>query len=310
MEINLRALEALDAVVTRGGFHRAAEHLHRVQSAISHQVANLERQLGLKLLDRQGYRVQLTPAGEAILAEGRQLLTRAERVRSVARQLSSGWEPELVVVVDGILPIQPVLEAVRALANNGVPTRIQVRVEFLRGVEQYFGNSHASLMLVADYQPDSSLQQEALPDLDCVLCVGDSHSLSRARSVTLQDLEDHVELSVQHSSTEQLDDRHLFGCRRRVYLSSFQAKRDALLMGVGFGWMPLHLAFEDLRRGRLTELNYVGGSRYRFSPKLVYRAVQSLGPAGMQFKALICQNKWPDATWPVGHKRPRRHAKR
>src|ERR1700760_3455844 len=102
MDINLKALEALDAVVTCGGFHRAAEQLHRVQSAVSHQVANLERQLGLELLNRDGYRVQLTPAGEAILAEGRHLLRQAERLRTVGRQLAFGWEPELLIVVDGI----------------------------------------------------------------------------------------------------------------------------------------------------------------------------------------------------------------
>jgi DNA-binding transcriptional LysR family regulator len=310
MDINLKALEALDAVVTCGGFHRAAEQLHRVQSAVSHQVANLERQLGLKLLNRDGYRVQLTPAGEAILAEGRHLLRQAERLRTVGRQLAFGWEAELLVVVDGILPISAVLEAVRTLANEDVPTRIQVRVEFLRGVQEHFNRVQGSLMLAAEYHPDTSLQEEALPDLDTVLCVSAVHPLARARAVSLQQLQDQLELSVQHSSTEQLDDRHLFGCQRRVYLSSFQAKRDALLLGVGFGWMPLYLVLDDLRQGRLCELGYEGGSRHRFSPRLVYRAQQSLGPAGMRFKELVRGYEWPDATWPSGGTRLRRPRRR
>jgi DNA-binding transcriptional LysR family regulator len=297
LNINLKALEALDAVVSCGGFHRAAGQLHRVQSAVSHQVANLERQLGLKLLNRDGYRVQLTPAGEAILAEGRHLLTQAERLRTVARQLSCGWEAELLVVVDGILPLAPVLEAVGTLANEGVPTRIQVSVEFLRGVQEHFHRVQGSLMLAVEYRPDTSLQEEALPDLDGILCVGDVHPLARARSVTLAQLHEQLELSVQHSSTEQLDDRRLFGCQRRIYLSSFQAKRDVLLLGVGFGWMPLHLVLDDLERGRLRELKYQGGSRFRFTPRLVHRAYQPLGPAGMRFKELIRGYPWPVAAW-------------
>lgn len=48
MPLDLNALEALDAVVKHGGFAHAAEHLHRVQSAVSHQVQKLEQQLGVR----------------------------------------------------------------------------------------------------------------------------------------------------------------------------------------------------------------------------------------------------------------------
>jgi len=123
-QFDLSGAEALEAVVKYGGFARAAEHLHKVQSAVSHQVQKLEKQLGVKLFDRDGYRVCLTPAGEAILAEGRRLLAQAEHLRSVARQFSEGWEPRLVIIVDGILPLDPTLAALKTLAAERVPTRI------------------------------------------------------------------------------------------------------------------------------------------------------------------------------------------
>jgi DNA-binding transcriptional LysR family regulator len=104
MQLDLNSLEALEAVVKYGGFARAAEHLHKVQSAVSHQVRKIEQQLGVSVFNRDGYRVHLTPAGEAILAEGRRLLAQAEHVRSVARQFSQEWEPSLHIIVDGILP--------------------------------------------------------------------------------------------------------------------------------------------------------------------------------------------------------------
>jgi len=65
---DLDAINALDAVVRHGGFARAAAALHRVQSAVSYQVDKLEAQLGVPLLDRTGYRVQLTPAGRSCLS--------------------------------------------------------------------------------------------------------------------------------------------------------------------------------------------------------------------------------------------------
>jgi DNA-binding transcriptional LysR family regulator len=295
MQLDLGALEALEAVVKYGGFARATEHLHKVQSAVSHQIQKLEKQLGVSLFNRDGYRVHLTPAGEAILAESRRLLAQAEHVRSVARQFSQGWEPGLVIIVDGILPLNPTLAALKALAAEQVPTRIQVKVEFLRGVQLRFEKDNGDLMLVTDYAANPYLHEEALPEMDCILCVGPAHPLAGAKRVSLAELQENVELSVQHSSEEQGYDRHLFGCERAIYLSSHHAKKETLLMSVGFGWMPLYLIQDELKAGTLRELKYVGGSRYRFTPRLVYRADRRLGRAGLQFIALLRNATWPKA---------------
>ncbi|MGH8263781.1 MAG: LysR family transcriptional regulator, partial [Steroidobacteraceae bacterium] len=290
---DLNGLEALDAVVKYGGFARAAEHLHKVQSAISHQIQKLEEQLGVSLFNRDGYRVQLTATGEAILAESRRLLAQAEHVRSVARQYSQGWEPALVIIVDGILPLDPTLAALKTLATERVPTRIQVKVEFIRGVQARFEKDSGDLMLVTDYAADPNLHEEALPPLDCILCVAPTHPLGGGKRVSLAELQDHVEMSVQHSSEEQGYDRHLFGCERAFYLSSHHAKKQALLMGVGFGWMPMYLIHNELKAGTLRELRYVGGSRCRFTPRLVHRADRQLGRAGQRFVELLRSATWP-----------------
>jgi DNA-binding transcriptional LysR family regulator len=202
-----------------------------------------------------------------------------------------------MIVADGILPLVPTLAAVSRLTEQRVPTRVQVRVQFLSGVQACFEDEHGDLMLVADYLANAHLCEEALPEMDCVLCVGKSHRLAGMSAVSLAELQDHVELSVQHASTEQQSDRHLFGCERRVYLSSFQTKLDALLLGVGFGWMPLHLVWEELRSGRLCELPYAGGSRYRFTPRLVYRSDRSLGRAGSLFVEEVRNTAWPRLTF-------------
>jgi DNA-binding transcriptional LysR family regulator len=293
MQLDLSGLEALDAVVKYGSFARAAEHLHKVQSAVSHQVRKIEEQLGVSVFNRDGYRVHLTPAGEAILAESRHLLAQAEHVRSIARQFSQGWEPALVIIIDGILPLDPALAAMKTLAAKHVPTRIQVKVEFLRGVQARFEKENGDLMLVTDYAADPYLHEEALPAMDCILCVGRSHPLAGAKCVSLGELHEHVEISVQHSSEEQGYDRHLFGCERAFYLASHYHKREALLMGVGFGWMPLYLIYNELKAGVLRELKYIGGSSYRFTPRLVHRTDRQLGRAGLEFIELLRKAVWP-----------------
>jgi DNA-binding transcriptional LysR family regulator len=78
--MNLKQLEYALAVADTGSFTRAAERCHVVQSALSHQVARLETQLGVSLFERTSRRVRLTPAGEAFVLSARPALEAAQRI--------------------------------------------------------------------------------------------------------------------------------------------------------------------------------------------------------------------------------------
>jgi DNA-binding transcriptional LysR family regulator len=72
--ISSRQLEYFQAVARQLHFTRAAESLRIAQPALSQQIRRLERQLGLVLFDRNNHRVQLTPAGTALLAHAERIL--------------------------------------------------------------------------------------------------------------------------------------------------------------------------------------------------------------------------------------------
>ena len=65
--MNLRHLEILEAVAQTGTFTGAAQKLYLTQSAVSHAVAELERQAGTALFDRLPRGVRLTPGGALLL---------------------------------------------------------------------------------------------------------------------------------------------------------------------------------------------------------------------------------------------------
>ena len=286
MRPDIDAIEALDAVVTEGGFAAAAARLHKVPSAVNYQIRKLEQQLGVVLLDRSGYRVRLTDAGTLLLAEGRRLLAQADQVAALAQQCASGWEARLTLVIDGILPLAPTLAALKTLADERIPTRIQVRVEFLGGVQRRFESEQADLMLVKDCVPSPEWVMQPMSEIECLLLARSGHPLTQRKSVTLADLHAEVELSVQDSGA-RADDRHMFGGERVFLLSDFGAKREALLAGVGFGWMPRYRVEADMAAGRLAEIPYIGGSRYRFTPQLVRRAARTPGRALQRLLQLL-----------------------
>jgi DNA-binding transcriptional LysR family regulator len=297
MRITLDAIETLEAIQETGSFAGAARRLHKVQSAVSYSIRQLEEALGVTLFDRGGHRAQLTDVGRAILDEGRLLLSRARRLETLAARFQDQWEPRLEVVIDGILPVQPILQVLKRMADEAVPTRMQVKVEFLGGVQDRFEKDRADLMLVKDYTPSTSLLPHRLPEVEAVLVASREHPLTRARtSLELADLHRHVEITVHDSSeSRRLTNPHLFGGERVFYLSDFLTKKTALLLGLGFGWMPLYQVHEELEAGSLRELPYRGGSRFRFAPALVHPVDRPLGRAGQRFLELLTADGFSQA---------------
>ncbi|QYC41769.1 HTH-type transcriptional regulator CatM [Nonomuraea coxensis DSM 45129] len=87
--MELRQLRYFVTLAEELHFGRAAAREHIVQSALSQQIQRLERDLGMRLLDRSTHQVDLTPAGVAFLVEARQILDHVGRARQAARNAAT-----------------------------------------------------------------------------------------------------------------------------------------------------------------------------------------------------------------------------
>src|SRR5689334_22754863 len=93
--MELRDLRCFVAVAEELHFRRAAERLHIAQPAVSEQIRNLERELGVRLLERTQRTVSLTPPGAALLVEARRVLRLADDAVRATRQAEAGIKARL-----------------------------------------------------------------------------------------------------------------------------------------------------------------------------------------------------------------------
>ncbi|GEM32186.1 LysR family transcriptional regulator [Nocardia neocaledoniensis NBRC 108232] len=192
--MELQQLRYVLAVAETNSFTRAAERCLVVQSALSHQIAKLERELGAPLFERTSRRVRLTPAGAAFLPAARQCLEAAERagaevaaaIGEVRGRLAVGLIPT-VAAVD--LPV-----ALGAFRARHPAVRISLRVgaseDLAEQVEQG-ALDVAFLGMPTTVRPRGVAVHELARDR-LVAVVAPGHRLAAAGEVDLRTLADEV----------------------------------------------------------------------------------------------------------------------
>jgi LysR family transcriptional regulator for metE and metH len=89
MDLEVRHLQLVSAVADLGSLTRAGDRLHLTQSALSHQLRDVESRLGTALFLRVGKRLVLTPAGERLLESARDLLGRLQAVEQDVKRMGT-----------------------------------------------------------------------------------------------------------------------------------------------------------------------------------------------------------------------------
>jgi LysR family transcriptional regulator for metE and metH len=87
VDLEIRHLRLVVAVAAHGSLTAAAEGLHLTQSALSHQLRDIEERLGAPLFLRRNRKMTPTPAGQRLLETGQAVLSQLERAESAVREI-------------------------------------------------------------------------------------------------------------------------------------------------------------------------------------------------------------------------------
>jgi len=255
MGIELRHLRYFVAVAEELNFTRAAARLHMAQPPLSQQIRQLEEVLGVRLFDRTKHEVRLTDAGRAALAEARQTLAQAERVRIAARRVSEGVTGTLGVGFPGSFPHTTLPEILRAFRTKFPGVRLSLQecsteeqLELLAAGKIDVG----FVRLPVENAPESLAVKPILRE-PLIVALPKKHPLARRTKVTLRALAEEPFILFPRHAAPGLYDQIEAICRRArfkpaVAQEATQIQTIVSLVSAGLGVAIVPRSMQTLHR--------------------------------------------------------------
>nr|WP_202436717.1 LysR family transcriptional regulator [Streptomyces sp. SID5910] len=190
--VDLQQMRYVVAVAETRNFTRAAERCFVVQSSLSHRIAGLERELGVRLFARSSRRVELTPAGTAFVAGARECLAAADRAAADAAAATGVVRGRLavgVIVTTAAVDVPELLQRYRAQHPD-------VQVAFRSGRSDELaaavrnGELDIAFLGMPESQSPAGVECVVLARDEHVLVVPAGHRLAGASRVTLREIAD------------------------------------------------------------------------------------------------------------------------
>ena len=244
----LRQLQYFIAIVDCNSFTEAAERCFISQSAISQQIAALEKDLGVKLIKRENRKFTLTPAGEYFYQEAKAIVDKFEEIRRETVRLGSDNELHLKI---GYLTSYDGNELQSAIIEfSKIYPEVVVSVSKGTHEDLYFALKNGEVSLVLNDQRrafSDEYENFILNQSPAYIEVSSSHSLAAKEFITTKELEsfpciltttkgrenterDFYEntlgIGKQFLFTESLDEARLMAMSGRGYLLVESVKRQ------------------------------------------------------------------------------------
>ncbi|MCE7586091.1 LysR family transcriptional regulator [Vibrio fluvialis] len=260
--ITLEALHILDAIDRRGSFAAAANELNRAPSSLSYQIQKLEQDLDIMIFDRSGHKANFTDAGKLILERGRAILSATEKLVNDATLLANGWELDITVAFDGIIPIANFFPLVEALGNVS-KTRIRLQEEILAGSWESLATDRADLLICPRIETlPQDVKAETLGEMEMVWVAASNHYVhKRTGEFDEEARQKYRAIAIADTARDQpAMSVNILQKQPRLTVTNFNAKCQALVNGLGIGTLPKHVAEPLIAEGKLKKIEGSQGS--------------------------------------------------
>lgn len=262
MKLSFEVLEALDAIDSTGTFTEAAELLHRVPSSLTYLVQKVESELAVELFDRTGRRVKLTHTGRVVVEEGRRLLFAAKQLERKAKRVQDGWESELRICLDEILPFDAMWPYVHRFYEQDLGTHLRLSREVHGGTWDALVHRRADLIIGAagELPQIAHLVTRPIGSLRHVFAVAPHHPLAALDEPIPMNVVAQHRAAVINDTSRELEPRRVASSPDQTCISvpTLEAQIQAQCEGIAVGVLPQCLAARPIAEGRLVAKRITG----------------------------------------------------
>lgn len=223
--MELRQLRYFLEVARQEHVTRAAKDLHITQSTLSHQLRQLEGELGTPLFDRVGRQIQLTQAGHMFVGFASRALRDIEDGRLALQSLNGLQHGELRVGVITTYTNSLLPQAILDFTNKHPGIHLQIEDLPATQIAERVLDGSLDLGLAFTMSETTGLKTEPLFSERLVLLVGKDHPLANQKSVQGRNLSKlRIALQSKQYASRQLIDRHL----RRYFQDGVRMELDSI----------------------------------------------------------------------------------
>lgn len=245
MALSLESWKCWTRSNARAVLAAAAHELGKVPSALTYVVRKLEDDLDVLLFDRRRHRAELTPAGRALLDEGRHLLQAADELARRVKRLATGWEATLTIVMDDLVHFRALMPVIQDFYAENTATRLRFCREVLAGSWDALLSGRADLLIgPAHIAPVQGVQTRPLGEIPFVFAVAAHHPLAQLEEpLPASAIARHRIVAVGDTS-RNLPPRTvgIMAGQDTLVVPAMADKVQAQIRGLGCGWLPRPLA--------------------------------------------------------------------
>jgi molybdate transport repressor ModE-like protein len=189
--LDVRRLVVLREVAAQGSFSAAAQALTYSQSAVSQQIATLEREAGTRLVERQGRGIRLTDAGRALVRRSDAILAELAGAETDLQLIAGlrGGQVRVSTFASAAGALLPAAVTAFRAAHPGVRVELSLVEETAEAVEGLrAGRTDLALLAEPLDQPAGPVETHRLLDDPMLAVLPAGHRLARRRALRLDDL--------------------------------------------------------------------------------------------------------------------------
>jgi LysR family transcriptional regulator for metE and metH len=193
MNLDIRHLKLIVAVTEQKSVTKAGELLHLTQSALSHQLREIEEKLGTPLFLRMNKQMILTQAGERLLSTARQVLDEMKRAEDHIAQMAASKQGTLRISTECYTCYHWLPDVMKEFRPKFPDVEIKIEAEATHRPVQALLRGKLDLAIVSDWRRDKLLHYQPLFEDEFVAIMATDHPLVsrpylRARDFADQDL--------------------------------------------------------------------------------------------------------------------------